>query len=86
MGEPGNDLLSLEIQPTIIGPEAFHCPVRNGKEWFRNGMVARLKTLEGNDRRFRLRFDSFWKSSSSFDSSRLHGYRIKLHEQLVSVS
>ena len=45
MGEPGNDLLSLEIQPTIIGPEAFHCPVRNGKEWFRNGMVARLKTF-----------------------------------------
>ena len=32
-GEPGNVLLSLEIQPTIIGAKAFHCPVRNGKEW-----------------------------------------------------
>ena len=43
MGEPGDDLLSLEIQPTIIGAEAFHCPVRNGKEWDRHAMVTRLK-------------------------------------------
>lgn len=41
--EPGDDLLSLEIQPTIIGAEAFHCPVRNGKEWDRHAMVTRLK-------------------------------------------
>ena len=40
MDKPGSDLLSLEIQPTIIGPEAFHCPVRNGKEWYRHGMAA----------------------------------------------
>ena len=41
--EPGNVLLSLEIQPTIIGAEVFHCPVRNGKEWDHHAMVTRLK-------------------------------------------
>lgn len=43
MDKPGSDLLSLEIQPTIIGPEAFHCPVRNGKEWYHFGMAARQR-------------------------------------------
>ena len=38
-------LLSLEIQPTIIGAKAFHCPVRNGKEWDHPAMVARLSLL-----------------------------------------
>ena len=32
-GEPDSDLLSPEIQPTIIGARAFHRPVRNGKGW-----------------------------------------------------
>ena len=45
MEEPGNVLLSLEIQPTIIGAKAFHCPVRNGKEWDHPAMVARLSLL-----------------------------------------
>ncbi len=40
MGELGNVLLSLEIQPTIIGAEVFHCPVRNVKEWFHYAMVT----------------------------------------------
>lgn len=44
-GEPGNVLLSLEIQPTIIGAKAFHCPVRNGKEWDHLAMVAWLSLL-----------------------------------------
>ena len=26
---------------TIIGAEAFHCPVRDGKEWFHLAMVVR---------------------------------------------
>ena len=39
-GEPGDVLLSLEIQPTIIGAEVFHGPVRNGKAWFHNAMVT----------------------------------------------
>ena len=34
-------LLSPEIQPTIIDAKAFHCPVRNGKEWYHLAMVAR---------------------------------------------
>ena len=28
---------------TIIGAEAFHCPVRDGKEWYHVAMVVRLK-------------------------------------------
>ena len=27
---------------TIIGAEAFHCPVRDGKEWYHLAMVIRL--------------------------------------------
>ena len=42
-GEPDDVLLSLEIQPTIIGDKAFHCPVRNGKEWDRFSMVIRQR-------------------------------------------
>ena len=30
---------------TIIGAEAFHCPVRDGKEWVRLAMVIRLNLL-----------------------------------------
>ena len=42
-GEPDDDLLSREMQPTIIGAEAFHCPVRDGKEWFHLAMVVRQR-------------------------------------------
>ena len=27
---------------TIIGAESFHCPVRDGKEWYQLAMVIRL--------------------------------------------
>ena len=30
---------------TIIGAEAFHCPVRDGKEWGHLAMVIRLDLL-----------------------------------------
>ena len=30
---------------TIIGAEAFHCPVRDGKEWDQLAMVIRLDLL-----------------------------------------
>ena len=30
---------------TIIGAEAFHCPVRDGKEWDHLAMVIRRKRL-----------------------------------------
>ena len=30
---------------TIIGAEAFHCPVRDGKEWYHFAMVVRLNFL-----------------------------------------
>ena len=33
---------------TIIGAEAFHCPVRDGKEWCHLAMVVRLNLLPGS--------------------------------------
>ena len=30
---------------TIIGAEAFHCPVRDGKEWGRLAMFIRLNLM-----------------------------------------
>ena len=30
---------------TIIGAEAFHCPVRDGKEWYHFAMVVRHNLL-----------------------------------------
>lgn len=32
---------------TIIGAESFHCPVRDGKEWYQLAMVIRHKGLPG---------------------------------------
>ena len=32
---------------TIIGAEAFHCPVRDGKEWDHLAMVIRLNWMPG---------------------------------------
>ncbi len=41
---------------TIIGAEAFHCPVRDGKEWGHLAMVVRQNFLsprhEGLDNQF----------------------------------
>ena len=31
---------------TIIGAEAFHCPVRDGKEWYHIAMVVRHNFLQ----------------------------------------
>ena len=42
-GEPDDVLLSLEIQPTIIGDKVFHGPVRNGKAWDHLSMVIRQR-------------------------------------------
>ena len=36
---------------TIIGAEAFHCPVRDGKEWDHLAMVIRLDWLPSRARR-----------------------------------
>jgi hypothetical protein len=35
---------------TIIGAEAFHCPVRDGKEWDHLAMVIRLNLSPGSSR------------------------------------
>ena len=39
--EPGSVLLSHGIPRTIIGAEAFHGPVRDGKAWDHLAMAAR---------------------------------------------
>ena len=43
---------------TIIGAEAFHCPVRDGKEWDHLAMVIRLNRM----------LDCFWGSSANSQS------------------
>ena len=50
MKKPGGDLLSPEIQPTIIGAEAFHCPVRNGKEWDHPAVAVRHRLCPSGTR------------------------------------
>ena len=32
---------------TIIGAESFHCPVRDGKEWYQLAMVIRQNLCDG---------------------------------------
>ena len=34
---------------TIIGAKSFHCPVRDGKEWYQLAMVIRHKGLLPRD-------------------------------------
>ena len=40
-GAPGGVLLSRDIPRTIIGAEAFHGPVRDGKAWDHLAMAAK---------------------------------------------
>ncbi len=49
---------------TIIGAKAFHCPVRDGKEWDHLAMVIRLNWLP---RRSHERRSQFIESSNQFD-------------------
>jgi hypothetical protein len=80
---------------TIIGAEAFHCPVRDGKEWDHLAMVIRHDLLPVQDqpiqRALRIR-DSVicWRHARSVgncaDACKRQNYRVKPHEQLVLVS
>ena len=101
---PDDALLSREIHPTIIGAEAFHGPVRDGKEWFHLAMVVRqrrttglLRSLRTPTRRSNSEEASFTRLPKAGGASciaatlnasrtRQHGYRIKPHGQLVTVS
>jgi hypothetical protein len=78
---------------TIIGAEAFHCPVRDGKEWDHLAMVIRLNWLpicQGQTREF---IESISRLRQLGITLRLElsnhhrqSYRVKPHEQLVLVS
>ena len=84
---------------TIIGAEAFHCPVRDGKEWDHLAMVIRLNwspgcCLEQPSQFMEIRIDIMTACSRKgkprvFDglmSIHRQSYRVKPHGQLVSVS
>ncbi len=92
---------------TIIGAEAFHCPVRDGKEWYHLAMVIRhnfLSSWHGSGQPiYRVnqlhRFNEpvcnhlqagFLNASTwhnFLDTTCVNqSYRVKPHEQLVSVS
>ena len=76
---------------TIIGAEAFHGPVRDGKEWYHLAMVIRhnLSTFrQGPEHPIHranqlLGFECVtWHNNLGLHQS----YRVKPHEQLVLVS
>ena len=46
--EPGSVLLSHGIPRTIIGAEAFHGPVRDGKAWDHLAIATRQNWLSGS--------------------------------------
>src|SRR5690606_32686128 len=56
---------------TIIGAKAFHCPVRDGKEWYHLAMVVRHNGLPP----WRRQVGEFIESCSAyFDCSQRHGF------------
>ena len=79
---------------TIIGAEAFHCPVRDGKEWDHLAMVIRLNLSPGSSRELPSQFIEICESSLMIACNRgqtrsltwRQSYRVKPHGQLVSVS
>ena len=77
---------------TIIGAKAFHCPVRDGKEWDHLAMVIRLDLLPRRQvtaKRIHrvLSADCVlgWHNAYVLWTCR-QSYRVKPHEQLVLVS
>ena len=78
---------------TIIGAKSFHCPVRDGKEWYQLAMVIRhnllLRRFSGLRGEFIEFGISFGLIASTWHNDLDHGdqsYRVKPHEQLVLVS
>ena len=99
---------------TIIGAEAFHCPVRDGKEWYHFAMVVRHNCLSSwfgfnRSRQPIYRANQLHRFNEPTSNCLLAGflnastwhnfldqfkhltmldqsYRVKPHEQLVSVS
>ena len=78
---------------TIIGAEAFHGPVRDGKGWFHLAMVIRLNwTPHRSHERcsqfieFRIEFYDCCQQQGKHALTLSQSYRVKPHGQLVSVS
>ena len=102
MSKPDDVLLSREIHPTIIGAEAFHGPVRDGKGWDHLAMVVRQKRTTfcsqaarsgelqkiqiGRSRPRRMARRLRSLDSQPTSRTRQHDYGIKPHGQLVPVS
>ena len=63
---------------TIIGAEAFHCPVRDGKEWDHLAMVIRLKQLPTCKHQFAN--GQFVESSIVFNNANHDSIALKLQE------
>ena len=90
--EPGSVLLSHGIPRTIIGAEAFHGPVRDGKAWDHLAMAARQSfvffALNKLEEVFYGSFDCVFSVGKRLGLrvTNTQGYRIKPHGQLVSVS
>src|SRR5262245_10220204 len=90
---PDDVLLSHGIHRTIIGAEAFHGPVRNGKGWDHLAMVVR-RSLElpavGDPPCAGSHCSKEVKDMGDCirrtEPITAHGYRIKPHGQLVPVS
>ena len=57
---------------TIIGAKAFHCPVRDGKEWYHLAMVVRRRRCElsfmGLDSRIREEAHGAWEQAGLQES------------------
>ena len=85
---PDDVLLSHGIHHTIIGAEAFHGPVRNGKGWVQLAMAAKQFghrcSAATNDQAMMEEAKRDDCCASMPDN--LQGYRIKPHGQLVPVS
>ena len=80
---------------TIIGAKSFHCPVRDGKEWYQLAMVIRHNLVLRRFLGLRGEFIEFGISICLIASTWHNfpetlyvnqSYRVKPHEQLVSVS
>ena len=54
---------------TIIGAKSFHCPVRDGKEWYQLAMVIRHNLLTDCSREQSIEFIEIKSAKFRFDAA-----------------